>query len=155
DNEAGRYKNEEPVRNVCLKPFDLAQYSVTQGEWRRVMIFPNNPEPSTFKGSDRHPVESVSWNNAQRFVSLMSFFGQRQYRLPSEAEYEYAARAGTTTPRYWGERAEDGCVYENTADLTFKLENPYDERSESNSVVNCDDHYAATAPVGSFKSNPW
>jgi formylglycine-generating enzyme required for sulfatase activity/ribose 1,5-bisphosphokinase PhnN len=155
DNEAGRYKNEEPVRNVCLKPFDLAQYSVTQGEWRRVMIFPNNPEPSTFKGSDRHPVESVSWNNAQRFVSLMSFFGQRQYRLPSEAEYEYAARAGTTTPRYWGERAEDGCVYENTADLTFKLENPYDERSESNSIVNCDDHYAATAPVGSFKSNPW
>jgi formylglycine-generating enzyme len=143
-NEEGRYENEQPVRKVCLKGFDLGQFSVTQQQWRRVMVL--NASPAEYKGDD-HPVESVSWDEVHQFARLMTLFGRRRYRLPSEAEWEYAARAGTATARYWGERAEDGCPYENTADLSLKKQNP------EIIVANCDDGYVHTAPVGKFKSN--
>jgi formylglycine-generating enzyme required for sulfatase activity len=153
--EPGRYPIEGPVHQVCLKPFDLAKFAVKQGEWRRVMVglagFPNNPDPSYFKGDDRQPVEEVNWNEAQRFVRLMSFFGRGQYRLPSESEYEYAARAGTTTSHYWGDNIDDACVYENLADQSLKKVAP----EIVPLFANCDDGYAETAPVGSFKPNPW
>jgi formylglycine-generating enzyme required for sulfatase activity len=149
DSEAGRNPNEGPVHHVCPKAFDLGEYEVTQEQWRRVMVFPNNPDPSYFKGDTRRPVENVSWNDAQAFVGLMSFFGRHHYRLPSEAEWEYAARGGTTTMRYWGDRIEDGCSYENIADLSLKKALP------DAMGVNCDDGYAPPAPVGSFKPNPF
>ena len=104
DSEPGRYPNEGPIHHVCIKSFELAKYAVTQGEWRRVMIFPNNPKPFYFTRPDakvdRLPTDSVSWNDVKRFLWLMSFFGHGHYRLASEAEWEYAARAGTTTSRY-------------------------------------------------------
>jgi formylglycine-generating enzyme required for sulfatase activity len=119
---------------------------VTQAEWRQVMI--HNRDPSQYKG-DRLPVESVNWNEAQTFIWLMNVFGRHYYHLPSEAEWEYAARAGTTTARYWGDRAEDGCAYENTADLSLR------KFSFDSVFANCDDGQPLTAPVGSFKPNPW
>jgi formylglycine-generating enzyme required for sulfatase activity len=138
---------------VCLKPFDLGRAEVTQADWRRVMIgifgFPNNARPSRFKGNDRLPVESITWDEAQTFIRLMSFFGHRQYRLPSESEYEYAARAGTTTSRYWGDNIDDGCNYANIADQSYK------KVFQNAAVANCDDGYPFTAPVGSFKPNQW
>jgi formylglycine-generating enzyme required for sulfatase activity len=153
DSEAGRETVEGPVHRVCLKPFDLGRAEVTQADWRRVMVgihgFPNNPTPSYFKGDDRLPVESISWDEAQTFIRLMSFFGRRRYRLPSESEYEYAARAGKTRSRYWGENIDDGCAYENIGDQSLKKVSPDDV------VANCDDSYPDTAPVGSFKPNPW
>jgi formylglycine-generating enzyme required for sulfatase activity len=60
-----------------------------------------NVDPSQYKGF-QWPVESVSWHDAQTFISLINLFGQHHYRLPSEAEWEYAARAGTTMARYLG-----------------------------------------------------
>jgi formylglycine-generating enzyme required for sulfatase activity len=154
DSEPERHAD-EGLHRVCVKAFDLAKFTVTQREWRRVMIglagFPNNPNPSYFWGDDRLPVEEVSWNGAQRFIWLMSFFGRGHYRLPSESEYEYAARAGTTTSRYWGDNIDDGCAYENIADQSLKK----DEPDISPVFANCDDGYARTAPVGSFKPNPW
>jgi formylglycine-generating enzyme required for sulfatase activity len=148
ESEPGRYPDEGPAHHVCVKAFDLGKYEVTQGEWRRVMVV-INPHPSFFDGDDRLPVEQVSWNEAERFVWLMSMFGHHKYRLPSEAEWEYAARAGTTTPVYWG----DGnvCEYENTQDLSMKKHDPEGDFK----FVNCDDGYWSTAPVGSFKPNPW
>jgi formylglycine-generating enzyme required for sulfatase activity len=151
DSEAGRYTNEGPVHRVCINAFDLGEYAVTQGQWRRVMIFPNTAEPSYFKGTDRLPVESVNWVEAKRFVWLMSFFGHRDYRLPSEAEWEYAARAGTRASRYWGDSIDGGCAYENIADQNLKQSEP-DFLTE---YANCADGYPGTAPVGSFKPNPW
>jgi formylglycine-generating enzyme required for sulfatase activity len=130
---------------ACPKAFGLGKFEVTQAEWRRVMV--HNRDPSHYKG-DRRPVESVSWSEAQTFIRLMNLFGRQHYRLPSEAEWEYAARGGTTTARYWGERAEDGCAYENMADLSLKKALP------DAVVANCDDGQTVTAPVGSYKPNP-
>jgi formylglycine-generating enzyme required for sulfatase activity len=141
DSEAGRRPNEGPVHKVCLKAFELGKFEVTQAEWRQVMI--NNPYPSAFTG-DRAAVESISWNEAQTFIWLMNAFGRHHYRLPSEAEREYAARAGTTTPWYWGERAEDGCAYENIG--RFVPPRP--------GSPNCPDDLGLP-PVGSYKPNPW
>jgi formylglycine-generating enzyme required for sulfatase activity len=159
--EAGRYPNEGPVHQVCLKAFDLAKFEVTQGEWRRVMIgvagFPNDPDPSYFKRQpvaerERLPVEEVNWNDAERFLWLMSFFGHGHYRLPSESEWEYAARAGTATSRFWGDNIDDGCAYGNIADQSLKQV----AGDQIAAYADCTDGYSiATAPVGHFKPNPW
>jgi formylglycine-generating enzyme required for sulfatase activity len=85
----------------------------------------------------------------QWFIFWMNVFGRHHYQLPSEAEWEYAARGGTTTARYWGDRAEDGCAYENMADLSLKGALP------DWVVANCDDRQTMTAPVGTFQPNPW
>jgi formylglycine-generating enzyme required for sulfatase activity len=152
--EPGRYVNEGPMHQVCLKPFDLAKFTVTQAEWHRVMVgvmgFPVSSGLSRFK-SDDGPVEMVNWDEARLFVRLISLFGHGHYRLPSESQYEYAARAGTTTSRYWGDNIDDGCTYENIADHSLKKLAPEIVRV----FANCDDGYAMTAPVGSFNPNPW
>jgi formylglycine-generating enzyme required for sulfatase activity len=134
----------------CLKSFELGAYEVTQEEWRQVML--HVAAPSSFSGP-RNPVESVSWNEAKTFVWLMSLFGKHHYRLASEAQWEYAAR-GRTTPgpymrRYWGDRAEDGCTYENTSDLKLH------ERYRDYPYSKCEDGYVNTAPVGSRQPNPF
>ena len=113
DSEADRSPDEGPVRNVCIKSFALGQNEATQGEWHLVMVFPNDPNPSSFHDNERRPVENVSWNDVQRFLWAMSLFGKLQYRLPSEAEWEYAARARTTTPWYWGDAGDEACLHEN------------------------------------------
>ncbi|MEG4346619.1 SUMF1/EgtB/PvdO family nonheme iron enzyme [Microcoleus sp. A003_D6] len=91
--------NERPQHQVTFaQPFYLGKYAVTQEQWQAVMG--NNP--SDFKGAKR-PVESVTWNDAVQFCQKLSQKTGKNYRLPSEAEWEYACRAGTTTPFYFGE----------------------------------------------------
>ncbi len=99
-NEAGRYDNEGPVHHVKLaSAFYMGKYEVTQKQWRDVM----GTSPSYFKG-DNLPVEQVSWNDVQDFIKkLNEKEGANKYRLPTEAEWEYAARAGTTTRYSFGD----------------------------------------------------
>ncbi len=138
----------ESQHDVCVPAFELGKYHVTQEQWRQVMV--ENPDPFRFK-NPRNPVEFMNWYDARSFAWRMSFFGKHKYRLPSEAEWEYAARAGTTTVRYWGDKAEDGCAYANMRDLTLvKTLYGFDE-----AIIGCEDRFAYPAPVGSFKPNPF
>jgi formylglycine-generating enzyme required for sulfatase activity len=82
--------DEKPVHEVCIDDFYMGQYTVTQGQWRAVM----GDNPSYLKKGDNHPVEQVSWNDAQDFISKLNQMSGKHYRLPTEAEWEYAAREG-------------------------------------------------------------
>jgi len=96
--EKSRNSNESPQHDVNVPAFFLGRFEVTQEEYQQVM----GTNPSSFKGKKR-PVEQVSWNDAVEFCKKLSQKTGRTYRLPSEAEWEYACRAGTTTPFHFGE----------------------------------------------------
>ncbi|BAZ66160.1 serine/threonine protein kinase [Fischerella sp. NIES-4106] len=96
--EAGRDDDEGPQHEVTVPRFFMGKYEVTQAQYQAIMG--NNP--ANFKGEKR-PVEKVSWNDAVEFCKRLSQKTGRDYKLPSEAQWEYAARAGTTTPFYFGE----------------------------------------------------
>ncbi|MGV2828166.1 formylglycine-generating enzyme family protein [Myxosarcina sp. GI1(2024)] len=97
---------ERPLHEVRIPNFLIGKYPVTQAQWRTVANLPKikrelNPNPSHFQ-SDRQPVECVSWLNAVEFCDRLSQHMGKQYRLPSEAEWEYACRANTQTPFAYG-----------------------------------------------------
>jgi formylglycine-generating enzyme required for sulfatase activity len=98
ERELWRKGTESPQHKVTVSAFFMAKYPVSQAQWQAVMG--NNP--SRFKGENR-PVEKVSWHDAVKFCQQLSEKTGQEYRLPSEAEWEYACRAGTTTPFYFGE----------------------------------------------------
>ena len=107
ETEEGSIDDERPQHQVTIKAFCLGKYQVTQAQWKAVAAFPQvnhelKPDPSRFKGDNR-PVESVSWEDAVEFCDRLSIHTKRQYRLPSEAEWEYACRAVTTTPFHFGQ----------------------------------------------------
>ncbi len=103
--ETGRFPDEGPQRWVDVPRFALGKFEVTQGEWQAVM----GSNPSRFSNCGVNcPVENVSWNDAQEYVRRLSQRTGQNYRLPSEAEWEYAARAGTTTAYFWGDRFDGG-----------------------------------------------
>jgi formylglycine-generating enzyme required for sulfatase activity/RES domain-containing protein len=123
DDEPGRWDDEGPQHRVRLAPFSLARMPITQAQWRQVARWQPakgeppwerqlDPDPSFFKGGlpvenrrpedDRRPVESVNWFDAQEFCRRLSQRTGRTYTLPSESQWEYACRAGTTTPYAFG-----------------------------------------------------
>jgi formylglycine-generating enzyme required for sulfatase activity len=107
ENEAQRYSNESPQHTVTIQPFYMGKFPVTQAQWKAVAALPKvkidlNADPFSFKGANR-PVEQVSWDDAIEFCDRLSNKTGKPYRLPSEAEWEYACRARTTTPFHFGE----------------------------------------------------
>src|SRR5450755_3768123 len=97
-NEAGRDIGETQHKVTLTKGFYMGVYAVTQEQWKEVMG--NNP--SHFKGEKNLPVEQVSWNECQEFTKKLREKDKKLYRFPSEAEWEYSCRAGTTTPFHFG-----------------------------------------------------
>ena len=102
ETEKERSQDESPQHTVAIAPFSIGKYPVTQSQWQAVAALTPverslHPNPSSFQGSHL-PVEQVTWYDAVEFCARLSQKTGRQYRLPSEAEWEYACRAGTTTP---------------------------------------------------------
>jgi formylglycine-generating enzyme required for sulfatase activity len=143
--EEGRDGGESPQHEVKLKEFFLAQTPITQAQWQVVAGWEKveldlNTDPANFKGSNR-PVEQVNWHEAVEFCRRLSQRTGRRYGLPSEAQWEYACRAGTSTPFHCGESLTSELA---NYDATFTYANgPKGEFRQQ------------TTPVGSFPANPW
>ncbi len=91
--------DEKPAHEVCLDAYAIGKYEVTQGQWNKVM----GSNPSNFKAcGDSCPVDTISWNDAQAFVARLNKSSNSNYRLPTEAEWEYAARSGGKQELYSG-----------------------------------------------------
>nr|ADO19145.1 hypothetical protein Nfla_5604 [Nostoc flagelliforme str. Sunitezuoqi] len=140
-NEKDSSDSERPQHQVTVQPFFMGKYTVTQAQWQAVASLPQvnrelSPDPSNFKGANR-PVEQVSWYDAIEFCDRLSQHTGRFYSLPSEAEWEYACRAGTTTQFHFGET------------ITSELAN-YDATKVYGAGVK-GTYREETTPVGSFK----
>lgn len=134
-DEPGRYDDESPQRRVSVPRFALGKYEVTQGQWKAIM----GHNPSYFRRcGDNCPVENVSWNDAQQFIRTLNQKTGESYRLPTEAEWEYAARSGTSTVFYTG------------TTITANQANFSDNERNSNSKVA---RRNTTVRVGSFAPN--
>ena len=106
EDELDRSSGEGPQHEVTVPSFFMGRYPVTQAQWQFVATLPKverelKPDPAKFKGENR-PVERVSWYEAVEFCKRLEWETGRPYRLPNEAEWEYACRAGTTNPFYFG-----------------------------------------------------
>jgi len=139
--EEGYSTDESPQHWVTVQSFFMGKYPVTQAQWQAVANLPQvnrelNPDPSYFKGANR-PVEQVSWYECVEYVERLSQYTGRDYRLPSEAEWEYACRAETTTPFHFGEI------------IITDLAN-YDGKTTDDAGVN-GKSFKKTTPVGSFQ----
>ncbi len=116
---------EKPQHEVTVQPFLMGKYLITQAQWKAIASLPKierdlEPDPSRFKGDER-PVERVSWIDAVEFCQRLSKQTGKEYRLPSEAEWEYACRAGTITTFNFGETITDKLANydKNVGETTF------------------------------------
>ena len=135
--------SERPQHEVTVSSFYMGKFQVTQAQWEAVAKLPQvktelKPKPSNFKGDNR-PVEQVSWNDAVEFCARLSKHTGREYRLPSEAEWEYACRAGSTTPFHFGET------------ITGNLANYHASSVYANEPKG--KYREETTPVGQFPAN--
>jgi formylglycine-generating enzyme len=171
ENLAAVFRNRsQPQRRVSVTAFSAAKFEVTRGQYRAFAEASGHRGSGcfTWNGSDfeidnqkdwrnpgyaqddTHPVVCVSWEDATAYVRWLSRETGRRYRLLSEAEWEYAARAGTASARYWGDDATRACDYGNGADLAATTQLPAARHWGS---APCSDHHAYTAPVGRYRAN--
>ena len=167
-SEEGRYDNEGPQHSVTLRSFALGRTEVTRAEYAAFVtatghgsgggctVFDGSQwdtdddaswrEPGFSQGGG-HPVVCVNWRDAQAYVAWLSRETGSSYRLPSESEWEYAARSGTTTARHWGAGSADQCGYANGTDAASK------RRINWRNAAECDDGMIWTASAGSYAEN--
>ena len=150
------YDDERPVHEVTIPaPFAIGKYEVTFAEWDACSAAGgcDHWANDASWGRGNHPVINVSWDNAREYVAWLSRRTGHAYRLPSEAEWEYAARAGTTTAYWWGRDVgqSEVCTYANGADLMLMGNNKFSEGT----TFDCRDGHTGPAPVGSFPANPY
>jgi sulfatase modifying factor 1 len=135
--EKERSDNETQHKVTLTRGFYMGVYTVTQEQWKEIMG--NNP--SQFKGEKNLPVEMVSWDDCQEFIKKMRKKDKKPYRLPSEAEWEFCCRAGTTTPFHFGET------------ISTDQANYFGEAVYGNGKKGI--YRKKTTPVGSFPANAW
>ncbi|NKC11100.1 MAG: SUMF1/EgtB/PvdO family nonheme iron enzyme [Gammaproteobacteria bacterium] len=142
--------DEKPVHTVMFaKPFAISAFEVTFADYDRFTRAAGRPLlPDSKWGRGRQPAINVTYADAVAYTDWLSEQSGATYRLPSEAEWEYAARAGSQSVRFWGDDANAACSYANVADITLKSRTRY-----KNPIHDCNDGHVQPAPVGSFKPN--
>ncbi|MTJ52874.1 SUMF1/EgtB/PvdOfamily nonheme iron enzyme [Anabaena sp. UHCC 0253] len=155
--------DERPQHQVIVPSFFMGKYPITQTQWRTVAALPKiqqslNPNPSKFKGANL-PVENVSWYEAVEFCARLSIKTGRKYRLPSEAEWEYACRAGTTTSFHFGETITSDLINCSGSD-TYSVEPKSRFRKETTNVgyfeiANAFGLYDMHGLVWEWCADPW
>lgn len=168
-DEVGRHNN-EAQHSLCVDGFYLSRYEVTRGQFAEFVSDTGYAVPDGcrthrdgswefrpernwrapgFVQNDSHPVVCVSREDADAFAAWLSERRGRDYRLPTEAEWEYAARAGSDAARHWGDGKEQACSWGNVGDDMLRQQ--YADWSWE--IHLCDDGYVHTAPVGSYRTN--
>lgn len=171
ENLSEEFRNRsEPQRRVKVNSFLAGRFEITRGEYRVFAEASGRAADACFGWTasgfeleqtrswrspgypqdDRHPVSCVSWEDARAYAAWLGQRTGRKYRLLTEAEWEYAARAGTTTARFWGEDATNACEFANGADVSTAARVP---GAGTWPRAQCNDRYAYTAPVGTFRPN--
>ncbi len=160
----------QPQRRITVPSFAVGRFEVTRREYHAFAEATGHRGEGCFvwNGSDfeldprkdwrspgyaqddAHPVACVSWNDAQAYARWLSRETGKRYRLPSEAEWEYAARAGAVSARYWGDDTGRMCDYANGADTAATTQLAAARRWGS---AGCNDRHAHTAPAGSYRAN--
>ena len=136
-SEAERSRDETQHQVTISKPFYLGKYPITQAQWQQVMV----TNPSHSKGDKLLPVENISWDVVQTFCLKLKEVTQSPFHIPSEAQWEYACRAGTTTPYHFGNQLngrQANC--DGTVPYGTDIEGPYLKK---------------TSPVGKYPPNAW
>ncbi|MDQ7248968.1 SUMF1/EgtB/PvdO family nonheme iron enzyme [Dongia sedimenti] len=165
DDEDDRKDFEGPQKKISIKPFSMGKYSVTVGQFAEFikatkykpsdecdtertgkMRGANWTDPEAFDQGENEPVVCINWKDANAYAEWLAVTSGKPYRLPSEAEWEYAARAGVTKAHYWSDES-DTCAYANVADKAAK------KKHANWSISDCNDGFAGTSPVGSLKPN--
>jgi len=136
DAEKEREYDEGPRHRVSLDGFWMSKYQITQGQWEAIMG--NNP--SRFKNGENYPVERINWDDTQAFIGKLNARGKAHFRLPTEAEWEYACRAGTTTPFYFGN------TISSDTQVNYDGDHPYGDGPQ-------EIYREETTPVGNFPPN--
>ncbi|UUA72447.1 formylglycine-generating enzyme family protein [Cellvibrio sp. QJXJ] len=166
------------IATLPIKPFRMGKYEVTVKEFGQFIAATNYPAPTSCQqmdsqkwfakrpgswaknkhsASEFEPVTCIGWDAAQAYVEWLSKETGRSYRLPSEVEWEYAARAGTTSTYFWGEEATQACAFANTADQAAEaaIKRDYDglESKDHVGVLACDDKSGYASVVGIYQPN--
>lgn len=174
-------KRDKPQYTVTIaRPLAIGKYEVTLGQYRAFAKETNRPDFGScwiynsaegakfsyesavgvswhdlkspiFKQTETDPVACVSWADAKAYTAWLTAKTGKTYRLMSESEWEYAARAGAKTARFWGNGREEACQYANVGDMTAAK--AFGWPNDPDYHFMCSDGYVYTAPAGSFKPN--
>lgn len=150
DGDPERSAGERPEARISVKPFAIGRYPITFEQWEQCRADKGcraDPSDGGF-GRGSRPVINVSWNEAAEYVAWLRKKTGRLYRLPTESEWEFAARGGSPSPRFWGRDPDRGCRYANVLDLTAQRTVRLNLKAHG-----CADGFVFTSPAGSFEPN--